>query len=414
MIEKNTPKIVLALMLVFVLSVARAVPRKRFDLFDLHADTIKNGVDSSKQIDAYDILGRILHSKHNSGSRTKARRLIFAIVPSAGYTLTTGFAVDVTGNVAFYTIGSHQQNLSTIYEELIYDTNNQKISIIRSNIWFGDNKYNLVSDVRWERFPELTYGLGTMTDNNKSDNIDYEYIKLYPTLYRRIAGNYYVGAGYNLDYHYGITEVGNVDGTVSDFQKYGRYSTSSSSGVNVDFLYDSRKNSINPLGGSYASLILRQNATFLGSNSGWQSLFFDYRKYYKLSDRSNNILAFWSMVWLTRGNVPYLDLPSTGTDMYNNSGRGYAEGRFRGKDMLYLEGEYRFGITHNGFIGGVVFANGEGFTEYATNSFKRIAPAAGAGIRLKVNKHSNTNVCFDYAIGAYGSKGLFVNLGEVF
>jgi len=67
MIEKNTPKIVLALMLVFVLSVARAIPRKRFDLFDLHADTIKNGVDSSKQIDAYDILGRILHSKHNSG-----------------------------------------------------------------------------------------------------------------------------------------------------------------------------------------------------------------------------------------------------------------------------------------------------------------------------------------------------------
>jgi ethanolamine utilization protein EutA (predicted chaperonin) len=38
----------------------------------------------------------------------------------------------------------------------------------------------------------------------------------------------------------------------------------------------------------------------------------------------------------------------------------------------------------------------------------------GAGIRIKLSKHSNTNVAIDYGIGQGGSKGIFMNLGEVF
>jgi hypothetical protein len=38
----------------------------------------------------------------------------------------------------------------------------------------------------------------------------------------------------------------------------------------------------------------------------------------------------------------------------------------------------------------------------------------GAGIRIKLNKHSNTNVAIDYAFGQGGSQGIFMNLGEVF
>lgn len=109
-----------------------------------------------------------------------------------------------------------------------------------------------------------------------------------------------------------------------------------------------------------------------------------------------------------------LDLPSTGGYMYNNSGREYALGRFRGSDMLYMEGEYRFGITRNGLSGAVIFANGESFTEFNSNTFQKIAPAEGTGIRIKLNKHSNTNICIDYGVGVGGSRGFFVNLGEVF
>ena len=42
------------------------------------------------------------------------------------------------------------------------------------------------------------------------------------------------------------------------------------------------------------------------------------------------------------------------------------------------------------------------------------SPAAGAGIRFKLNKFSGANLCIDYGIGIEGSHGVAVNLGEVF
>jgi len=43
-----------------------------------------------------------------------------------------------------------------------------------------------------------------------------------------------------------------------------------------------------------------------------------------------------------------------------------------------------------------------------------ISPGYGAGLRIKLNKFSRTNVAIDYGFGAGGSRGFFVNLGEVF
>ena len=371
-------------------------------------------IDSSKQKDVYDYLAKLLNKNELFNSRKKPSKLNFAVVPAVGYSLSTGFAVDISSNVAFYTSADHNENLSAIDAEGILDTRSQKILISRSEIWADNNNYKLVTDLRIERFPDDTYGLGTETTNATDDPIAYSYIRTYATLFKKVIPDYYIGFGYNYDYHYNISEVGNADNTVSDFKKYGLTPTSTSSGVNLNLLYDSRRNPINPLNGAYASIEYRDNFTFLGSDNGWREFNVDLRKYFKLSPLSNNILAFWSIATFTNGNVPYLDLPATGDDMYNNAGRGYAQNRFRGTDRLYLESEYRFGITPNGLIGGVAFANAESFTEYQTDRFEKVAPAAGTGIRIKINKHSDTNICIDYAAGLYGSRGFFVNLGEVF
>ena len=53
-------------------------------------------------------------------------------------------------------------------------------------------------------------------------------------------------------------------------------------------------------------------------------------------------------------------------------------------------------------------------TDTGTPLFTRVAPAAGAGIRLRMNKLSRTNLSIDYGMGIEGSHGLFFNLGEVF
>jgi outer membrane protein assembly factor BamA len=371
-------------------------------------------VDSARQKDVIDIIQKILDEKTSPDKRKLPPKTNFSVIPYAGYTLSTGVSANINGNVSFFTSPAHTENLSIVAADLSYDSKSQKILLTRSEIWLKENTFKVVSDLRFERYPTDTYGLGSSTTFATDNKLDYNYLRIYETLLKKISTNYYAGIGYNLDYHYGITATGNADGSVSDYMKYGQTASSTSSGINFDLLYDDRKSAFNPLNGTFASAIFRQNLSALGSNVNWQSLQFDFRKYFKLSPNSNDVLAFWTIAAFTSGNVPYLDLPSTGGDMYNNSGRGYAVGRFRGRDELYLEGEYRFGLTRNGLLGGVLFVNGESFTGLQNNTFQKIAPAAGPGIRIKINKHSNTNVCIDYGIGTGGSHGFFVNLGEVF
>jgi hypothetical protein len=377
-------------------------------------DQLPVKLDSTKQRDLADEIYKLLGKTNTFNKAQHAKKINFSVIPSLGYTLTTGFAVDITSNAAFYTDSKHDENLSAIVNDLVFDTKEQKLLYLRSEIWAKDNNYKFVGDIRTLEYPTTTYGLGSSTTNATADNIFFYYIRFYGTFYKKVIPDFYAGVGYNLDQHLDISEDGNANGTESDIAKYGDPRQTTSSGVNFSLLFDNRRNQLNPLGGYYANLIYRQNLTFLGSDENWQSLELDMRKYLRVSPSSNNILAFWGMAWFSSANTPYLDLPATGNDMYDNSGRGYAEGRYRGRDMLYLETEYRFGIMKNGLLGGVIFANGETFSGYQSTTFQKIAPGTGAGIRIKANKHSDSNICIDYGVGVNGSHGFFVNLGEVF
>jgi hypothetical protein len=369
------------------------------------------------QTDLIDIVRSF--QKHNNPredtSAKKVGKLYLSIVPAVGYTLSTGWAGILASNVGFYTADPKTTNISSLTSSIVYSQYNQTTIPLQANIWSKNNRYNYVSDLRYYKYPQDTYGLGGHSTLANADLIDYNHVRLHQSVLKNLFPNIYGGLGYFLDYHYNIKEYGLPDGDSTDAQRYGLTQTSMSSGPVLNFLYDNRANSINPSGGFYANLLYRANLTMLGSNSNWQSLLLDMRKYIKFPWGTNNIFAIWSYDWLTlSGKPPYLDLPSTGWDAYNNTGRGYIQGRFRGKNMLYLETEYRFGITRDGLLGGVIFANAQSFSEYPSNDFDIIWPGWGLGLRIKVNKISGANIAIDYGFGADGSHGLFVNIGEVF
>ena len=357
-----------------------------------------------------------MHKHHPKAIDSAVRpphKVIISAVPAAGYTLQTGFAALANANAAFHTNDS--ANTSTINASITYTVRNQIIAPIVTNIWTKDNKYNISGDWRYIKFPSFTYGLGGYTSINDGYLIDYSAIRIHETIMRKISNNMYAGLGYGIDYFWGIKELTAPPGVATDFQKYGLNSTEFASGVTFNFLYDSRKNSINPEGGTFANVIYRPNLAVLGNEKTWRSLVIDARKFIRFPKNSDNILALWTYEWFTvTGVPPYLMLPNTGNDPYSNTGRGYIQGRYRGANMAYLEGEYRFSITHNGLIGGVVFANYQSFTEQVSGRFETIAPGWGGGLRVKLNKNSRTNIAIDYGFGLGGSQGLFVNLGEVF
>lgn len=369
-----------------------------------------------EQKDIADVLRSAFHIKQSKKTK-EYKKFYFSLFPGVGYTLQTKLAAIVASNVAFYTgKPDSAAKLSSITSSLAVTQNKQIVLPLQLNIWSKDEKYNLVGDWRISKYPQDTYGLGGNTDIDSADLIDYSFARIYQTLLRRVSRNFYAGVGYNLDYHWGIKEAGYEHEQKSDFAEYGDKTKTISSGLSLNLLYDSRENSINPSGGLYANLVWRNNYQWLGSDQNWQSLLVDVRKYVHFPASSNNILAFWTYDWLVLGgNPPYLDLPSTAWDTYTNVGRGYIQGRYRSRQLLYLESEYRFGITHNGLLGGVVFVNGQSLSEWPGNyQFKTVQPAAGLGLRIKLNKNSKTNIDIDYGFGSQGSKGLFINIGEAF
>ncbi len=369
------------------------------------------------QKDITDILREIRHRPPPSLDTNSAKRKAnFSLLPAAGYALQSRFAILLAGNASFYLGKDSVEKLSQVSSALTYTENNQIIFPIFSDIWTKNNKYNILGDWRVAKYPQDTYGLGGHTSLDSADLIDYDYIRFNETVLRHIVSNFYAGLGYTLNYHWNIRESGNPGGSESDYDKYGFASKSVSAGVSIDVLYDGRDNSINPSGKSfYAHIIYTNNLRAFGSDSDWQSLVVDVRKYFYFPHHSNNELCFWSYDWLIlKGTPPYLDLPSTSWDPNTNIGRGYIQGRLRSKQLLYLEGEYRYGITRNGLLGGVFFTNVQAVADWPSGNFETLYPGVGLGLRVKLNKKSKTNVDLDYGFGIGNSHGLTVNLGEVF
>lgn len=359
-------------------------------------------------------------NRNKSDSLVRAPKIrsgkpIFSIVPALGYTLSSGLTGSINVNTAFYTSDPKTTNISSITTNFIYTEYKQMTVPVQANIWTRNNNYNFVVDWRFFKYPQDTYGLGSDTKLNDALGLEYKHIRLHQSVLKKIGKSFFVGLGFFYDKRWGIRQEVDPEKKNKDVEAYGLGRKSSSVGPVATVSYDSRTNSINPLHGLYTNIQFRPNMKTLGSTNNWQSLVIDVRKYVNLPSGSQNTLAFWNYNWLTiGGKPPYLDLPSTGWDPSNNIGRGYIQGRFRSTNLLYFESEYRFALTRNGLLGGVVFANAQSVSDWPSKSFKKIAPAGGFGIRIKVNKTSGANIAIDYGFGMDGSRGLFVNLGEVF
>ena len=284
-----------------------------------------------------------------------------------------------------------------------------------ANIWTKGNKFNIVIDHRYIKYPSKVFGMEDKLDIPEGYFVDYNGLKLHQTVMRSIIKNTYLGVGYYFDALWNIREMDPPIGVKTAFQEYGIQQKNTAAGPVLQLLYDSRLNTIQPLNGSYASIAYRSNMKALGSETNWQSVQIDLRKYVRFPANSKNTLALWNLNWFTLSGVPpFLMLPSNGWDDAYNSGRGYIQGRFKGRNMIYYESEYRFRISKNGILGGTLFANAQAFSEHHLNGYGKFKPGYGIGLRIKLNKFSGANICIDYGFGKNGSRGFAVNLGELF
>ena len=382
------------------------------------ADITRNKNDTIQQRDLIDVFRSVFNVKPRKVSTAEKKKFYFSFLPiSTSDGRSGGRALFTSTTAGFYLGDQNTTNLSTIVFTPYFNLKGRYGLPIRSSVWLKDNQWNVIGDIRLLVYPQYTWGLGGNMNNRDKFLVDYNYIRLYQTVLKRIKPYFYAGVGYNLDYYVDIDNQGQQ--TLRNFTGY-KYGTATgqdafSSGATLNLLYDTRKNSFDPLPGVYANISYRFNTKVLGSHTNWQSLYIDLRKYVSLTNSGpKNVLAFWTYYWtsLTPG-TPYLNLPSLGWEPYQRSGRGFQQNRYRGQRLAYFETEYRRDITRNGLLGFVLFANVNAVTEPDTYKFTYWHPAAGTGLRFKFNKKSGTNISLDYGVSRnYSSINL--NLGETF
>lgn len=379
--------------------------------------------DTSDQRDLIDIAKTIVHIKSKPLKDDKEKKFFFTFLPiGANVPGGTGRALITSTSAGVYLGPRKTTNLSSASFAPYWDLGDRFGLPLRTSVWLPGNTWTIQGDIRFLRYPQYTWGLGSSHSNDDRTLVNYEYIRFNQAALKRVTPYFFAGFGYNLDYHFGI----NADDSQVDLAKFTGYSngtsgSSFSSGISLNALYDTRSktrdNAVNPMPGAYANIVYRINPTFLGSNDSWHSLYIDLRKYVPMNPAvptQQNTLAFWGYLWTVMGssNTPYLDLPSLGWDPYNRSGRGFDQNRYRGKSLAYLEAEYRRDLTRNGLLGFVVFANAN--TVSGSDTFLTSwHPAVGSGLRVKFNKVSNTNIGLDYGISK-GYSSLSINLGEAF
>lgn len=337
---------------------------------------------------------------------------------------------------------------SSLLGSLVYTSKKQLLFTLKGTVFFENNAAILMQDLRYFKTSQPTYGLGTgpnsaklasngfeFEDGNFSNGINtaqmmkFNFFRLHETYFKRInVSKAYYGVGYHLDIHSKIADqlldLSANPPTITSHYAYSKKNNINPekytlSGLSLNFLYDERDNTVSPYKGFYSIVTFRMNPTFLGSSKGSSSLWTEVRKYISVSkERPRNILALWMYGSFQLGGVlPYLDLPALGWDQFGRSGRGYAQGRFRGQSLVYGEAEWRFPLQKDkDKIGGVLFLN----TTSATNKdasikmFDYFNIGYGAGLRYSLNEKSRTNLCLDYGMGNYGAKGFYLSVNEAF
>ncbi|HSC53078.1 MAG TPA: BamA/TamA family outer membrane protein [Phnomibacter sp.] len=362
---------------------------------------------------------------------TPQGKIKLAVLPVVGYNPANGFVFGaaISGSTMLGNPATTRQSSGLINATLT--TKEQMIIIGRAGLAFEGNKYLVDIDTRLLIFTQDTYGLGTKTGKEGASNyaqaqpMTFNYFRFFLNGYRRISDELYAGAGIAIENHSKIVDVNlNIDSVPFNYTSHYNYSTQhgfpltkyKTNGLFLAIKWDSRDNIANPYTGWFASMAGNFNMPWLGSNKSSFMFNLDGRYYLNVQkSRPSHLVAFWLRGnFSTEGKIPYLALPATSWDTYNRTGRGYIQGRFRGPAMAYFETEYRYPITRNGLLGGVAFAN---FTSTSGNGqklFEAVAPAAGVGLRIKLDKASRANITVDYARGAAGSSGIFFNLQEAF
>ncbi len=177
-------------------------------------------------------------------------------------------------------------------------------------------------------------------------------------------------------------------------------------GISISLSFDGRSSVYYPRTGIYANANYDLFPEWLGNDKSSSALDLDYNQYFSIrSDKDVLAARFYSAVGI--GDLSFNEQQFVGNDDL----RGYMDGKYRGKTVLAMQGEYRWnfykGLGAVGFAGvaTVLGANNE-------DHEGKLLPSVGTGLRYKLMGEM-ISIGFDVAAGI-DDWGLYFRISEAF
>ena len=380
-------------------------------------------VTPDEQTDVPDLIRAWRHKGPAPPSEPGQKMIVAA--PIIGSNPSSGFLFGAAAQMALFRGDPSTTRITSGIASLSISTKKHVLFNVRFDSYSDGNRWLVKGDNRFQDTSQNIYGFGTATPVSAAVSSDYGFVRVHETVYRHLAHDVYVGGGVLFDSHTNVrpAEESDPNWLLSPYLTYSQQNdlptdSQQSAGFSVNVLLNRRDNDINARRGWRVDARYRASFTgFLNGDSSWQGADIDARVYLPLESHDRHRIAFWSYASVvTTGLAPYFDVPATVMDTYGRSGRGYQEGRYRGEQLVYGEAEYRGLLTRNGLLGVVAFATMTTVSNDQTGEalFDSVAPSAGGGLRLLLNKRSQTNLCLDVAWGKDGANGVYLAIQEAF
>ncbi len=359
---------------------------------------------------SYSILPRVAVAEVDGGLNLKSNTFMAVPMINNNPAMKWGF-----GGIAMYMFRLKQDDdispPSLVSLAGLYSTNKSYILGLLSQLYFAEDKYRIAAGIGTSRINnDFEYDFGFITPVR----LVYSEVRSFFGLQvsRAVAKHIYVGLQYS-----GVQTKYRFDRGTDEQNEFAR-ALFDSLGITDDFKssiglplsYDTRDYTYYPSNGMVLSVRPTIYAEWLGGDDNYTSLTYSLSAYKRIA--RDKVIA-----GKIAGGHSFGDVPFSGYQTYGTRAtlRGYPAGKYRGKNMIGGQVEYRWQFYKR--LGMVAFA-GTGTVwgnEEEEEDFERSwLPSVGLGLRYMISTEKRVNFRADYAWGVNGNDGFYIGVMEAF
>ena len=338
----------------------------------------------------------------------------FLIYPVLGIRPETGLEFAVAPLFVFYANEDINNRLSEINTYAFFTFNGQYGIRINHAVYSDQDKWFFLGDLDAERFPLKYYGIGNDVPKDNIALVDATQIQIKERVLRKVVKNFYVGLETDFRSLSNVSfEAPEDSDEALDIELPFGAEGPTSFGMGAGLVYDARHNVLNERNAFFSELAYLNYNPFWKSDVEYQTITTDNRFFTPIGKR--DVLAAQVIGQFSfGGDVPFNQLSYLGGESIM---RGYFSGRFRDRNQIAAQIEYRFLPLKLGFtdrLGATVFTGvGEVFDDWNELEMNKIKWSAGAGARFLIFREKDIFIRFDYAFTRDGSN-FYLSIGEAF